>query len=310
MLASAGVNAADRVFVGVPLTWAVGGDAYRAQLDIGALTYASDQPSVGEVLDFAPTVLLSTVTDALQLARAAARAGEELTDGPLRIAVVTGEPGGSLEPTRQSIEAHWGASCLDVYALTELGVIGWGCTERRDGIHLEDRELELEVVEPGTDRVVAEGELGELVVSTPRDWGTPLERFHTGDLVRLRRDVCDCGRGSSWAEGGVLGRVSDRRLVRGQLILPVSIEQVVRRHPAVVDFALRTYSVRDECAMTVDLELTEAVATEADQARVAAEVSEDLRRTIGLRFPCEVLAPGAISDTHRPGKRARRITPR
>ena len=310
MLAGAGVNTSDRVLVCVPLTWSVGGDAYRAQLDIGGLTFASDQPSVGEVVDFAPTVLLSTVTDALRLARAAAETGKDVTDSPLRLAVVTGEPGGSLDTIRRSIEAHWGATCLDVYALTELGVIGWGCAWRRDGIHLEDRQLALEVVEPGTDRVVAEGELGELVVSTPGDWGTPLERFYTGDLVRLRRDVCDCGRGSTWAEGGVLGRVSDQLLVRGQLILPASIEQVVRRHPAVVDFALRTYAVRGECAITVELELTEALATEADQSRVAAEVSQDLRRTLGLRFPCEVLAPGAISGTHLPGKRARRISPR
>ena len=304
----AGVNASDRVLVGVPLTWSVGGDAYRAQLDIGALTFASDQLSVGDIVDFAPTVLLSTVTDAQRLARAAAKADVDIMDRTLRLVVVTGEPGGSLDTIRRSIEAHWGATCLDVYALTELGAIGWGCSQRRGGIHLEDRQLQLEVIEPETERVVTEGELGELVVSTPRDWGTPLERFRTGDLVRLRRDVCDCGRGSTWADGGVLGRVRDRLLVRGQLILPATIEQVVRRHPAVVDFALRTYSVRDEWAITVDLELTEALATEADQSRVAAEVSQDLRQTIGLRLPCEVLAPGAISGTHRPGKRARRIS--
>jgi phenylacetate-CoA ligase len=303
------VTESDRVLVGIPLTWSIGGDAYFARLDNDGLTFATDQPSVGDIVDFAPTVLLSTVSDALRLARATATAGVDLIDIPLRLAMVTAEPGGSLEPTRRSIEAQWGATCLDVYALTELGVVGWGCSQRRDGIHLDGCELELEVVEPGTEQLVAEGELGELVVSTPGDWGTPLERFHTGDLVRVRRDACECGRGSAWAEGGVLGRVSDRLMVRGQLILPVDIEQVVRRHPAVVDFALRTYAVRDEYAISVDLELTAALATEADQSRVAAEVSEDLRRTIGLRFPCDVVAPGAISGMQLPGKRARRISP-
>ena len=307
MLSGAGVDASDRVFIGLPLTWSVGWDAYSAQLAFGALTFASDQPSADEVAEFAPTVLVSTVTDALRLARETVVAGNDPLDGQVRLAIVTGEPGGSLEATRRSIEAHWGATCLDVYALTELGVIGWGCEQRRDGIHLDDRQLELTVLEPETDRAVTNGELGELVLSTPTDWDSPLERFRTGDLVCLRQDVCDCGRGSAWAEGGVLGRVNDRLSVRGQMILPSSIEQVVRRHPAVIDFALRTYSVRGECAVTVELETTDAMATEADRSRVAAEVGEDLRRTIGLRFPCEIVAPGAISATHMPGRPARRI---
>jgi phenylacetate-coenzyme A ligase PaaK-like adenylate-forming protein len=238
----------------------------------------------------------------------AAQQRVDLAGGPLRLAVITAEPGGSLEVTRRSVEDRWGAACLDVYALTELGVIGWGCKERRDGIHLDDGHLEVEVVEPESDRRVADGEMGELVVTTPRDWGTPLKGLHTGDLVRLRQEACSCGRGSAWAEGGVLGRVGDRLAVRGKMILPSNIEQIVRRHPAVIDFGLRAYSIRNECHVTVDLEITDAIATEGDRARVAAEVAEDVKRTLGLRLPCEVVAPGAISATHVPGRRARRLS--
>src|SRR5262249_8559199 len=159
----------------------------------------------------------------------------------------TGEPGGSLHVTRRAVEDRWGAVCLDVYALSELGAVGWGCSQRSDGIHLDGGELELAVLEPGAHQRGADGELGELVVTTPADWDSPLTRFRTGDLVRLRHDACGCGRGSAWIEGGVLGRVDELLVVRGTTLLPAMIEHVVRRHPAVIDYGLRAYTVRGQC---------------------------------------------------------------
>jgi hypothetical protein len=58
----------------------------------------------------------------------------------------------------------------------------------------------------------------------------------------------------------------------------------------------------------VQLEVTEAVASEGDRARVAAEVAEDLRRSLGIRLHCDVVAPATISSTHVAGRRAQRLT--
>jgi phenylacetate-CoA ligase len=282
-------------------------DAQLALLEMEGLTLACECTALADVLDFAPSVLIGTLSDSLRLTRLAAAAHVELVDGSLRLLIVTAEPGGSLEVTRRLLVDRWGAACLDVYGLTELGVIGWGCSERGDGIHLDDVSLELSAVNSETHQPVGEGELGELVLSTPADWGTPLSGFRTSDLVRLRHGACSCGRGSTWAEGGVLGRVTDVLPIRGQIILPSSIEQSIRRHPAVDDFSLRAYELHSECEVTVQLEVTGAVASEGDRARVAAEVAEDLRRSLGLRLHCDVVAPGAISSTHIPGRRAQRL---
>jgi phenylacetate-CoA ligase len=308
VLSQVGVGTTDRVLLALPLTWAVADDAYRALLESGALTLATEPASVAEVIEFAPTVLLGTLTDALRLANQAAQQRVDLADGPLRVAVLTAEPGGSIEVTRRTVEDRWGVNCLDLYGLTEVGVIGWGCEQRRDGMHLDNRQLVLEVVEPGSDLPVAAGEVGELVISTPSEWDTPIGRLRTGDLVRLRPDGCGCGRCSAWIEGGVLGRVDEMLPVRGQRLLPYSIGQIVRRHPAVVDFALRAYTVRGECELTVQLEPTEAVSSESDLSRVVVEVAEDLRRAFGMRLHCELVPPGAISESHGPGRRARRLT--
>jgi phenylacetate-CoA ligase len=296
------------VLLTLPLDSAVASDALLALLEMDSLTLAAGPIALAAALDAAPTVLLASLGDALRMVQSAAEARVDLVDSPLRLLVVTTEPGGSLDVTRRLLEDRWGAECLDVYALTELGVVGWGCAAHGDGIHLDDASLELQAVDPDSGEPVGEGQLGELMLSTPADWGTPLSSFRTGDLLRMRQDVCACGRGSAWAEGGVLGRVTERLPIRGQLILPSTIEQSARRHLAVVDFALRAYELRGECEVMVQLEVTEAVASEGDRARVAAEVAEDLRRSLGIRFHCDVVAPGAISSTHIAGRRAQRLT--
>ena len=291
------MSTSDRAFLAASVAWAIGADAYLGLLGLGALTMTLDRPTPEDVAEFKPTVLLSTPGEALRLVQPGSDAG------PVRLVVVTGAPGGSLEVTRHAIEDRWGAPCLDVYALTELGVVGWGCTMRHDGIHLDDTALRFAMVDPDTAGPVPPGEVGELVVTTPDDWGTQLVDFHTGDLVRLKSGACMCGRGETWAEGGVLGRAAERVSVRGHMLLPSSIEQVVRRHPAVVDFRLRTYARNGDFEVAVQLQTTDAIASESDSSRVAAEVSEDLRRSLGLRLQCDVAPP-----PQNGGRRARRLS--
>ncbi|MBV9897641.1 MAG: hypothetical protein JO020_26065 [Chloroflexi bacterium] len=406
VLAAAGLVAGDRVLVAMPLEHAVTQDAYLALLELDALSMVSPRARSREVREFAPTVLVSSVSDALNLALSSAgvgrdpavsssrvgtdlavlssagsdltvprsefgsdltvprsesgsdltvprsesgsdltaswsKVGADLADGPVRLVVLTGEPGGSLEVTRRTIEDRWGATCLDVYALTELGIVGWSCPERRDRLHLDDAHFTFEALDPDSGEVIPDGSLGELVISrtgdTPgssqrlptddrhgssktlltgdrpgspessRAAGSP-QPLRTGDLVRLQRGACACGRGSVWAHGGILGRVTERLPLRGQLVLPSSIEQVVRRHPAVVDFVLKVFTVRGGCEVSVLLEPTHAIGSESDLSRVAAEVAEDLKRTFGMRLHCDVVPPGSISASHVPGQRTRRLT--
>src|SRR4029077_13846286 len=129
---------------------------------------------------------------------------------------------------------------------------------------------------------------GELVLSGLR----------TGDVVRLGREACGCGRTDVRAEGGILGRLSERMLVGGVELLPSGIEEVVRRHPAVADYHVVVYAVRGASDVSVQIETDSAIASEGDQARVAAEVSEDLKRSLGLRLECEVVVPGSLSKHH------------
>jgi phenylacetate-CoA ligase len=257
------------------------------------------------MLEFAPTVLITTPTEALRVARQAAEQKLDLTEASVQRVVVTGEPGGSIGNTRRSIEERFGAACLDVYALTEVGVVGWGCGAA-NGIHLNQHDFVVEVIGLDSEREFEAGELGELVLTTRGQRSTPLERYRTGDLVRPSREPCTCGGDSIKVAGGVLGRIGEYVVVRGVEMLPSLVEHVVRRHPAVADYRLRIYQVRGGSEISVEIEPDQAIASEGDRARVAAEIGEDLKRSFGLRLQCDVVAPGSLGDQDA-GLRARRL---
>jgi phenylacetate-CoA ligase len=307
VLASSGVSPTDRILHALPSVSAVAQDCWLAALDLGGLSIGTQELKLEDVLQFAPTVLVCTPTDALRLTHAAAERRTELADGPLTLVVVTGEPGGSIGTTRRRIEDQFGARCLDVYQLIEAGIVGWGCSGSGGGIHLNADEFTIESIEPNGDRPANEGHLGELVITSRTERGTPLVRYRTGDLVQISQGACACGSTSARAEGGVRGRLGERLLVRGVELLPTSIEQVVRRHPAVVEYRAKVYQVRGECEVCVQIELNGAVASEGDLARVTSEVGEDLRRSLGLRLQVEAAPPGSLNDQDA-GRRARRLS--
>jgi phenylacetate-CoA ligase len=299
VLGAAGVSSADRVLIALAADSAIGADCWSAARAIGATTQRSVPVTLDEIVRWAPTVLISTPGEALRLTHAAADQHVDLTVSPLELVVVTGEPGGSLSSVRRRIEDRLGARCVDVYALGELGAVGWSCRVRSDSLHLGDGELVVDC-----DEAVG----GELILSERVPRGAPAVDYRTGDLVHLTREPCGCGRGDVRAEGGIRGRLSERLDVRGVELLPAQVEQVARRHPALADYHLLVYETGTGSRVSVQIELDSAIASEGDQARVAAEVSEDLKRSLGVRLECEVVAPGSLSKYYDAGRRARRLS--
>jgi phenylacetate-CoA ligase len=99
--------------------------------------------------------------------------------------------------------------------MTEIGSLGVECLENSGGVHLLESECIPEAINPQTLKHVKDGELGELVITNLGRLGSPVIRYRTGDLVRLSRNLCSCGRYFARMEGGILGRVDDMFIVRG-----------------------------------------------------------------------------------------------
>ena len=295
---AAGVHAGDRVFFAFSFGpfigfWSAFGGAERLGalcLSGGAMT---SEQRARNLLDAGATVLLSTPTYALRLADAARAAGLDLSRSAIRVTVHAGEPGASIPGTRDAIEAAYGAACFDHAGMTELGPTGFSCSQR-DGLHLVEPEFVFEV-DDGRGRPVAEGE-GELIATNLGRWGMPLVRYRTGDRVSLSRKPCSCGSPYAKLVGGIRGRVDDMVTVRGVNLYPSQVEDVVRRHPEVKEFALERSRRRRMDEVTVLIETSGPLAAE----RLEAE----LRQALGVRLGCRVVAQGTLP---RPELKSKRI---
>ena len=182
------------------------------------------------------TVVACTPTYALRLVEVADHEGINLAGSPVRAMIVAGEPGGSIAATRARIEASWGARVFDHTGMTEAGALGIECIQGPGGVHLIESECIAEVIDPCTAELVTPGVAGELVLTNLGRWGSPLIRYRTGDLVRVDTATCPCGRPWTRIDGGILGRVDDMMIVRGNNLHPAAVEELLRSLSEVSEF--------------------------------------------------------------------------
>ena len=146
-----------------------------------------------------------------------------LSTRSIRRALVSGEA--YLPPVRAFMEAR-GVDCYQAYGTADLGLIAYE-TPAREGL-VASEDLVLEIVRPGTGEPVAEGEVGEVVV-TPFNDDYPLVRLATGDLSAILPGASPCGRTNVRIRGW-LGRADQATKVRGLFVHPHQVAEVLRRH--------------------------------------------------------------------------------
>src|SRR5438046_7144737 len=120
------------------------------------------------------------------------------------------------------------------YASADLGLIAYESLmpdgTLNEGMIMEEA-LILEIVRPGTGDPVADGEVGEVVITSfNRDY--PLIRFGTGDLSAVLAGTSPCGRTNVRIKGW-MGRADQSTKVRAMFVTPGQVAEVLRRHPEV-----------------------------------------------------------------------------
>ncbi|HPY39480.1 MAG TPA: AMP-binding protein [Thiolinea sp.] len=140
--------------------------------------------------------------------------------------LVSGE---AYPPAFRAKFAEHGITCYQAYATADLGLIAYE-TEAAQGL-VVDEGIYLEIVRPGTGDPVAEGEVGEIVV-TNLNPDYPLIRFATGDLSAIMLGQSPCGRTNKRIRGW-MGRADQTAKVRGMFIHPSQVDKVIKRHPEI-----------------------------------------------------------------------------
>lgn len=155
---------------------------------------------------------------------------------PIRTVVGWGEPGYSIPSVRERHQRRWAqvsssfdVKVCDVYAMVELGILGFECRQQT-GLHAFEDGYIYEVVDPQTGSVLPAGEEGELVVTHLERKGMPLLRYRTGDITAIDDSPCTCGRTHVRLQG-IKGRYGEIPLTGGKRVYASQVENIIGKFP-------------------------------------------------------------------------------
>lgn len=175
--------------------------------------------------DFRPRVLTCTPSYAIFMVEDAIKMGIEPRSSSWKVGLHGAEPW--TQAMRTKIEDSWDMVATDIYGLSEI--IGPGVAQecqQKQGLHIFSDVFYPEIIDPETNQPVADGEYGELVITTLTKTGIPLIRYRTRDIVTMSTERCGCGR-TSPRISKVRGRTDDMIIVRGINVFPSQIEHVL-----------------------------------------------------------------------------------
>lgn len=241
-----------------------------------------------------PTVLISTPTFALRIAAVAREMGVDLAKSSIRFTYHAGEPGPTALPgMRQQIEAAWGAKAGELLGIAEIDAMAPGCP-LGDGVHVNEMNCFTWSMDATTGAEVADGEIGENIVTSYANTAQPLLNYRTHDLVRRRTSPCGCGR--TWAkfEGAVLGRTDFMVTVRGTNVYQTAVENILNQIPGVsMHYELLLTHEEGNDAMTVRFE-PEAQVPPGQWEALATDASDRIHKALHVRLRCTPVAPATL----------------
>ena len=197
--------------------------------------------------------------------------------------------GEAFPPSLRDWFLSHGIDGYQCYATADLGLIAYE-TQAREGLVLDEGVL-VEIVRPGTGTPVAEGEVGELVV-TSLNPAYPLIRFGTGDLSAILPGACPTGRTNTRIKGW-MGRADQTTKVRGMFVHPGQVAQVLGRFPDISKGRLVVSGEMANDVMTLQVEVA------APAQGLAERVAEAIRDVTKLRGTVQLVSPGTL---HNDGK--------
>jgi phenylacetate-CoA ligase len=189
--------------------------------------------------------------------------------------------GGALFPSLRDWYTDRGIACMQCYATADLGLIAYE-SDAMEGM-IVDEGVVVEIVTPGTGDPVADGEAGEVIVTTLNP-DYPLVRFATGDLSAVLPGQSPCGRTNMRIKGW-MGRADQTTKIKGMFVRPEQVAALVARHDTIS--RARVVAARNGEA---DVMIVRVEGTGIDVAQVEASVKDVLK----LAGAVDVVAEGAL----------------
>ncbi len=266
-MAAAGFEAGDLVhncfsYHLTPGAWIMESGAHALGCTVIPGGVGNTEQQLAAIADLRPVAYVGTPSFLKILIEKAAEAGQALS---ITKALVSGE---ACPPSLRDWFSQQGVAAYQCYATADVGLIAYE-TPAREGLVLDEGVI-VEIVRPGTGDPVAEGEVGEVVV-TVLNPDYPLIRFGTGDLSAVLPGTCPTGRTHTRIKGW-MGRADQTSKVRGMFVHPGQIAEIVKRFPEVRKARLVVTGEMANDQMTLQVETT--TRSEGLQQRIADAVRD------------------------------------
>jgi len=175
--------------------------------------------------DFGTTAMIITPSYALYLAETMREMGITPKDTAMKT-ILCGAEAWS-DQMHKEVETAFGVPAFDVYGLSEIIGPGVACEcDAHSGLHIQEDHFYCEIIDPITEEVLPEGQIGEMVITTLTKDGMPMIRYRTRDLSAMYREECSCGRTQTKMQR-VVGRTDDMLIIRGVNVFPSQVESVL-----------------------------------------------------------------------------------
>ena len=184
-----------------------------------------------KIQELQATAMMATPTYVLGMADTARKklGIDPARDLTVRKITCAGEPGASIPSTKKRMEEAWGAKVYDHVGATEVGAWGFECTAQSGGLHVNEALFLTQLEDVETGEIIEEpGRKGKVVITALDRIAQPCIRFDSKDVAEWSAEPCPCGRTFRILKGGVVGRADDITKIKGVLIAPSAIEEVVR----------------------------------------------------------------------------------
>ena len=246
-----------------------------------------------KIQELKPTAMMGTPTYILNMAEVA-KMRLNIDPAGLSIEKITcaGEPGALIPSTKKRIEEAWGAKVFDHSGATEIGAWGFECSAQSGGLHANEAFFLVEIEDLITGEPITEpGRRGRMVITAFDRVAQPCIRFDSKDVIEWDPEPCSCGRSFRLVKGGVLGRADDITKIKGVLVAPAAIEEVVRSFDECKgEFEIVVDKVGDNDRITLKVELEPDCNTD----ELLPALKNRLRLKTNLGYIIESYAPGEL----------------
>lgn len=270
--------------------------AERLGCSVVPMSGGQTEKQVQLIRDFGPHIIMVTPSYFCNIMEEMQRQGMDAKSSSLRIGIFGAEPWTGR--MREDIESHAGLDAVDIYGLSE--VMGPGvameCVEAKDGPVIWEDHFYPEIINPDTGEPVAEGEPGEMVLTSLTKEAMPIIRYRTRDLTNLLPPTARSMR----RIGKITGRSDDMIIIRGVNLFPTQVEELILKMPELApqyQLVVTREGSLDSLEVLTELRAEFDHLCDEDRTALARRLGHSLKNYVGISAKISIQHTGGVERT-------------